>query len=206
MSSSPLNESDRREMCPLTSRSITNIILSSVDSTEIRCFWDVEKPLRRNSKIFHRYRPTHAESDSRLLLQKWSKSVQDKWPKGRITLITQKNKTRFGTLRRNPWGNFPHFSCVSAHRDPKKVSTRPQGKCNIGSLSLPITRSHQLLRWGTMPQQWAKKWEGGCAPCVGGDGSPSITMSPGRRPTCVPSGILIHLAVWPQQTWAEQRF
>jgi len=148
----------------------------------------------------------HAQSDSRLLLQKWSKSVQDKWPKGRITLITQKNKTRFGTLGRNPWGNFPHFSCVSAHRDPKKVSTRPQGKCNIGSLSLPITRSHQLLRWGTMPQQWAKKWEGGCAPCVGGDGSPSITMSPGRRPTCVPSGILIHLAVWPQQTWAEQRF
>ena len=28
-------------------------------------------------------------------------------------------------------------------------------------------------------------------------------MSPGPRPTSVPSGILIHSAVWPQQTWAE---
>jgi len=25
----------------------------------------------------------------------------------------------------------------------------------------------------------------------------------GPRPTSVPSGILIHQAVWPQQTWAE---
>jgi len=28
-------------------------------------------------------------------------------------------------------------------------------------------------------------------------------MSPGPRPTSVPSGILIHPAVWLQQTWAE---
>jgi len=34
-----------------------------------------------------------------------------------------------------------------------------------------------------------------------GAGSPSNTMSP--RPTSVPSGILIHPAVWQQQTWAE---
>jgi len=32
----------------------------------------------------------------------------------------------------------------------------------------------------------------------GGAGSPSNTMSPGPRPTFVPSGILIHPAVWPQ--------
>jgi len=31
--------------------------------------------------------------------------------------------------------------------------------------------------------------------------SPSNAMSHGPRPTCVPSGILIHAAVWPQQTW-----
>ena len=31
----------------------------------------------------------------------------------------------------------------------------------------------------------------------------SHTMSPGPRPTSVPSGILIHPAVWPQQTWAK---
>jgi len=34
----------------------------------------------------------------------------------------------------------------------------------------------------------------------GGDGSPSNTMPPGRRPTSVPIGILIHPTVWPQYT------
>ena len=34
--------------------------------------------------------------------------------------------------------------------------------------------------------------------------SPSNTMSPGLRPTSVLSAILIHPAVWPQQTWAEK--
>ena len=33
---------------------------------------------------------------------------------------------------------------------------------------------------------------------LGGAGSPSNTMSPGPRPTSLPSGILIHPAVWPQ--------
>ena len=36
----------------------------------------------------------------------------------------------------------------------------------------------------------------------GGVGSPCKTMSPWPMPTFIPSGILIHLAVWPQQTWA----
>jgi len=33
---------------------------------------------------------------------------------------------------------------------------------------------------------------------VGKVGSPSNTMSPGSRPTSIPSGILIHPTVWPQ--------
>ena len=36
-----------------------------------------------------------------------------------------------------------------------------------------------------------------------GAGSPSSTMWPGLRPTSIPSGILIHPAIWPQQTSAE---
>ena len=40
-------------------------------------------------------------------------------------------------------------------------------------------------------------------PFLGGVGSPSNTKSPGPRPTSIPSGILIHLAAWPQWTWAE---
>jgi len=39
---------------------------------------------------------------------------------------------------------------------------------------------------------------------VGGAGSTSNTMSPGLKPTSIPSGILIHPAVWPQYTWAEK--
>jgi len=32
----------------------------------------------------------------------------------------------------------------------------------------------------------------------GGNGSPSNTMWPGLRPTSIPSGILIHPAIWPE--------
>jgi len=41
-------------------------------------------------------------------------------------------------------------------------------------------------------------------PFWGGEaGSPSNTMSPGPMPTSIPSGILIHPAVWRQRTWAK---
>ena len=40
-------------------------------------------------------------------------------------------------------------------------------------------------------------------PLFGGRGVPSYAMSPKPRPTSVPSGTLIHAAVWLQQTWAE---
>ena len=42
----------------------------------------------------------------------------------------------------------------------------------------------------------------GAVPLLGGGaGSPCNTMWPGPRPTFVPSGILIHLVIWPQRTW-----
>jgi len=45
---------------------------------------------------------------------------------------------------------------------------------------------------------------GRCAPFRGeGAGSPSNTMWLGLRSTCIPSSILIHPAIWPQQAWAE---
>jgi len=44
----------------------------------------------------------HAQSDSRLLFQKWSKSVQDKLPKGRVALITKKIKHVLA-----PWSGTP---------------------------------------------------------------------------------------------------
>jgi len=52
--------------------------------------------------------------------------------------------------------------------------------------------------------KWTEKCGGAVSLSVGGAWSPSSTMSPGPRPTSVPSGVLIHLAVWPQWTWAEK--
>jgi len=68
-------------------------------------FLELAKPLRRNSEISHGC--TFQHTDSCLLLQTWSKSLQDKRPKGRVVLVTKTNKTRFGGVWRNPWGDFP---------------------------------------------------------------------------------------------------
>jgi len=46
--------------------------------------------------------------------------------------------------------------------------------------------------------KWAEKWGAAVPLSVGGAGSLSNTMSPWPRPTSVPSGILIHPAVWLQ--------
>ena len=43
---------------------------------------------------------------------------------------------------------------------------------------------------------------GGCAPFWGELGS-HLKQSPGPNPTSIPSGSLIHPAIWPQQIWAE---
>ena len=42
-----------------------------------------------------------------------------------------------------------------------------------------------------------------CPFAGGGSWAPSNTMWPRPRSTSLPSGILIHPSVWPQQTWAE---
>ena len=48
-----------------------------------------------------------------------------------------------------------------------------------------------------------KLGEGGSAFFSGARWVPSNTKSPGSRPTTITSGILVHPAVWPQQTVAE---
>ena len=55
-------------------------------------------------------------------------------------------------------------------------------------------------------QQFGRNGYGGLFLFEGGEaGSPSNTMSPGLRPTSVPSGILTHSAVWPQYTNVTDR-
>jgi len=51
-------------------------------------------------------------------------------------------------------------------------------------------------------QTWAENL--GAPPFLGkGAVSPSNTKSPGLRPSSIPSGILVHRAIWPQWKWPE---
>jgi len=62
---------------------------------------------------------------------------------------------------------------------------------------------HQVAPWSTQPfghNRHGPKIGGLCPLLRGaGAGSPSDTMSLGPRPTSLPSDILIHPAIWPQQ-------
>jgi len=67
------------------------------------------------------------------------------------------------------------------------------------------TRAQQLLRWvAVCPQQTSAECGGNAVPLLVG-GAGSDTMSPGARPTSVPSGNLIHPIVWPQYTNVTDR-
>jgi len=53
--------------------------------------------------------------------------------------------------------------------------------------------AQQQLKWATVPDQSGAKSGGGCCAAFrGGAGSLTNPTSPGPRPTCVPSGILVN--------------
>jgi len=137
MSTSLQNDSHHPRLCRLSCSCITN---TPPRVPYFGLFWGPEKPLCRNWKIFHRC--THAESASRLLLQIWLKSVEDKWPKGCVALITGKKQNTFWHPEGEPPGRFLpfsasevfdilalyksdhyyyYFSCLSAHRGPSLI-------------------------------------------------------------------------------------
>ena len=78
-----------------------------------------------------------------------------------------------------------------------------------GSPSNSKLPSDILIHPAVWPQQtWAENW--GLCPFLAGRGAGSRltqcrhqTVSPGLSPTSIPSGILIHPAIWPQQIWAK---
>jgi len=112
MPTSPRNDSHHPQLCRLSCSCMTNT-LPYPRVLYFGLFWDLENPLRRNSEIFHR-----------VCMWKRSKSVQDKWLKGCVALIT---KNTFWHAGAEPLGRFPHFSCVSAHRGPSltfQISSR----------------------------------------------------------------------------------
>ena len=70
-------------------------------------------------------------------------------------------------------------------------------KCHLDPPSRLATTDGPKIGKGALPPFWG----GALPPFWGGKaGSPSNTMSSWPRPTSVPSGILIHTAVWPQET------
>jgi len=62
-----------------------------------------------------------------------------------------------------------------------------------------LYKSFAVAEMGDMAKNWVRM---GVPFFLGVAGPPSNTKSPGPRPTSIPSGILVHLAVWPQRTLA----
>jgi len=65
---------------------------------------------------------------------------------------------------------------------------------------VPWTEAYLRIIWHLSrlaTTDMGRKW-GLCPFREGGAGSPSNTLSPRLKPTSVPSGILMHTAVWPQ--------
>ena len=101
----------------------------------------------------------------------------DRWPQQTWAEKSGRGSTPFGGARspsNSMWPRVEAYFPTKWHLDPSsRLATIDMGR-----------------KLGTMP-------------LLGGGGTPSNTMSPGPRPTSLPSGTLIHPAVWPQQTWAE---
>jgi len=75
-------------------------------------------------------------------------------------------------------------------------------QCQVGR-GLPL---YQVASWPMHPFCHNRRGPkiGGLRPFLGsGARSPSSTVWPGPRPTSMPSAILIHQDIWPQQTWAK---
>ena len=79
------NDSHCLKLCRLSCTPIT----STPSKVPIFCVLKPVKSLCKNSDIFQRF--THAHTDSRLLIQQCSKSVQDKWPKVRVVIGDEKH-------------------------------------------------------------------------------------------------------------------
>jgi len=80
-------------------------------------------------------------------------------------------------------------------------------RCRLFSSDFHSNKQQQPVSssWDGRPfdqNRRAENW-GLCTFWGGGARSPSNTMWPSPKPTFIPSGILIHPAIRPQQTWAE---
>jgi len=105
----------------------------------------------------------------------------------------------------NLWRNAPRFSHCAYNVGPMNVTN------TIARLLLflgdRLYKSSAAAEMGDRGhnKHGPKRVGATVAPFAGGRGagSPSNTMSLELRPTSVPSDILIHPAIWPQQIWAK---
>ena len=95
------------------------------------CFGGLENSLCRNLEIFHWY--MHLNTDSHLLFQNWSKSVQDKWPKGCTALVTKRNKTYLA-----PWGVWIEQGLTSHQTHYRSY----RGRVFMGQMTQPTVSKH----------------------------------------------------------------
>jgi len=90
MSTSPRNDSHRPQLCRLSCTPLTSTPPSTVPILAVLGTW------KTPSQKFVNFAPfTHARTNSRLLFQNWSKSVQDKWPKDHLLLLTERKQNLF---------------------------------------------------------------------------------------------------------------
>jgi len=79
----------------------------------------------------------------------------------------------------------------------------PLTQCRLGrGLIVTWAEAYLRIKWNLDTIDMGRKLRCCCAP-FGRAGYPSNTIRPGLRPISVSSGILIHPAVWPQETWTE---
>jgi len=104
---------------------------------------------------------------------------------------------------------YPH---TKWHLDPSsRLATTDIGQKLVGGLCLFFGGGSKLgnhlthTKWHLSPSSHSattdmgRKLGFGLCPFMGGGaGSPSNTVSPRMRPTSIPSGILMHPAIWPQ--------
>jgi len=106
MSTSPLNDCDCQKLCRLSCSSITNTPPSTLPKSAVL---GPAKPRAEIQKFFAGVRMWKAIHVC--CFKKWSKSVQAKWPKGHVALITKKQNT-FWHRGAETLGQFsPIFLC-----------------------------------------------------------------------------------------------
>ena len=134
MSINPRNDFYRLKLCRLSCTLITSTP-SKIPLPGWQFFWACKTPTQ-NSEISHRRTLQH--TDSGLLFQTWSKSVQDKCPKGCVVLATQKTKHLSALFGGTP-GEICHTyirrfikirSGLGSYN--RKTLPQPQSEFNIG--------------------------------------------------------------------------